>query len=120
MRPFDVMSSSPQPQLLITRQYIARQIWEYISNYILSSLTPRFHDKNISTKIKAKFGLDLYPWQVSMVANITYYKKDVFVIIGTNARKSLIYQSLPEIIGCIVLAISPTIAFMEDQTQWLY
>ena len=52
-----------------------------------------------------------------MVANITYNKKDVFIIPDTNTKKILIYQSIPEITGDIVLVISLTIALMKDQMQ---
>ncbi len=47
--------------------------------------------------------------------DITKYKRDVCVIAGTNASKSLVYQSIPIITGGSALVISPTIALMEDQ-----
>lgn len=62
LRPFDFMGSSPQLQLLTTRQRNASQVWEYVSNYVPSLLTPGFHDKDINAKITAKFGLDHYSW----------------------------------------------------------
>lgn len=86
-----------------------------MSNYAFNSLTPRFYDKVINAKIKAKFGLESHPWQVSIVANITHYKRDVFVISNTNTEKSLTYQSTPKVTGRIVLVISPIIALMKDQ-----
>lgn len=49
-----------------------------------------------------------------MITNIIHYKKDVFVIVGTNAGKSLAYPSIFEVTGGIVLIISPTIALMKD------
>ena len=88
-----------------------------MSNYALSSWTPRFHDKDISAKLKARFGFKPYLWQVSVVTNITHDKKDVFVIASTNAGKSLAYQSIPEVTEGIVLVIFPTIALMKDETQ---
>ena len=57
----ETMRSSLSPQLS-TIQQTANRVWEYMSNYALSLLTPRFYDKNISTKIKAKFGLEIHPW----------------------------------------------------------
>ena len=54
-----------------------------------------------------------------MVVDIAQHKKDVFVIAGSNAGKSLTYQSIPKVTGGIVLVISLTIALMEDQQQWL-
>lgn len=115
MQSFDAMNSSPQPQLSTIGQCIVRQIQGYVSNYVPSSLTLGFHNKDITAKIKAKFGLDPHPWQVSVVVDIAHYKKDVFVIAGTNAGKSLTYQSRLKVTGGIVLVISPTIAFIKDQ-----
>lgn len=54
-----------------------------------------------------------------MVVDITQAKKDVVVIAGTCAGKSLPYQSIPIITGGIVLVVSPTIALMEDQVGCL-
>ncbi len=82
-------------------------------------MIPEFHNKDISAKIKAKFGLNPYSWQVNIIANIVHYKKDVFIIAGTNARKNLTYQSLFEVTEGIILVISPIIALIEDQMQWL-
>ncbi len=53
------------------------------------------------------------------MVDLTHQKRDVFVIAGTNVGKSLTYQAIPEVTGGIVLVISPTIALMEDQQQWL-
>lgn len=49
----ETIYSSPFLQLSIIRQYVAMQVWEYVSNYAPSLLTLRFHDKDISIKIKA-------------------------------------------------------------------
>ena len=87
-----------------------------MSNYTLSSLTPRFYNKDISTKIKVRFGFKPHPWQVSVITNIIYDKKDVFVIASINIGKSLNYLSISKVTGGIVLIIFPTIALMEDQT----
>lgn len=110
------MSSSCLPQLL-TKQQAARGIQAYVSNYALSLLIIKFHDKDISIKIKAKFGLKPHLQQISMVVNITHYKKNVFVIADIDTGKSLTYQSILKITRGIDLVISPTIAFMKDQTQ---
>lgn len=77
------------------------------------SLTPAFH--NVGEKIKAKFGFAPFSWQANAIVDLTYQKRDVFVIAGTNAGKSLTYQAIPEVTGGIVLVISPIIALMEDQ-----
>lgn len=107
---------SSLPPLLLTIQQATKKVWKYVSNYALSSLIPRFHNKDISAKIKAQFGPEAYLWQISVVTNISHYIKDVFVIAGTNTKKSLTYQSISEITGGIVLVISLTIAFIEDET----
>ena len=75
---------------------------------------------NIRVKIKDKFIFERFPWQVSIVINITQHKKDIFIIASTNAKKSLTYQSISKVIGDIVLVFFPIIALMEDQQQWLY
>lgn len=85
-----------------------------MSNYIPSLLTSRFYDKDINIKIKAKFGLNPYSGQVSVIANITHYKKDIFGIVRTNTRKKLTNQLLSEITGDNIFVISSTIAFMKD------
>lgn len=99
--------------------YIAscKGVWEYMSNYALSLLTLGFYSKDISAKIKAKFDLESYFWLINMITEITYYKKDVFVIADINIIKSLIYQLIPEITMSIILVISPNITFIENQMQ---
>lgn len=66
-------------------------------------------------KIKAKFSIEPFSWQVSVVVDIAQHKKDVFIITSTNASKSLTYQSISEAIGSIILVISPLIALIKDQ-----
>lgn len=79
-------------------------------------MTLRFYNRNISAKVKAKFGLESHSWQITVVTNITHYKKDVFVIASTNAGKNLTYQSIFKITEDIILVISPIITLIEDQT----
>lgn len=76
------------------------------------SSTPAFH--NVRDKIKAKFGFAPITWQASAIVDLIYQKKDIFVIAGTNAGKSLTYQAILEVIRGIILVISLTIALMED------
>ena len=60
------------------------------------------------------------PWQVSIMGNIIYKKKDIVVSAGTGSGKSLLYQLLPLIKkNAIVLVILFTIALMADQCQLL-
>lgn len=65
--------------------------------------------------MSSQFNVKARPWQVSVVVDITKQNRDVCAIAGTNAGKSLVYQSIPVITGGSVLVISPTIALMEDQ-----
>lgn len=67
--------------------------------------------------INKQFNIKARLWQVCMVVNITKYKQDIYAIAGTNANKSLVYQSIPVIIDGFVLVISPTIAFIKDQVK---
>lgn len=80
-------------------------------NHNLSTLI--FH--NSQDKIKAKFGSAPFFWQASAIFDLTYQKKDVFVITGTNTRKNLAYQAILEVTEGIILVISPIIALIEDQ-----
>lgn len=66
-------------------------------------------------KIKAIFDLKTFPWQVSVVIDIAQYKKEIFVIAGTNARKNLTYQSIFKTTGSIILIIFLTIALIKNQ-----
>lgn len=85
-----------------------------MSNNALGSLARGFYDKDISTKIKAKFGSDVHLWQISVITNIAHYKKNIFVIAGTNARESLTYQFISKTTRSIILVISLTIILMKD------
>lgn len=75
--------------------------------------TPIFH--NIGDKIKAKFAFVSFLWQASVIVDLIYQIKNVFIIAGINAKKRLIYQKILKVTGGIVLIISPTIAFIKDQ-----
>lgn len=77
-------------------------------------MTPKFYNKDINAKIKAKFDLETHFWLVNVVTNIIHFKKDIFVITDTNAKKNLIYQSISKITEDIILIISPIITFIED------
>lgn len=120
IREFDATQSGPLLQPANIEQPIigeSRNVWECVSACNHDSSTPAFH--NVGEKIKAKFGFAPFPWQASAIVDLTHRKRDVFVIAGTNAGKSLTYQAIPTVTGGIVLVISPTIALMEDQQQWL-
>lgn len=60
------------------------------------------------------------PWQVSIIGNIIYKKKDIVVSAGTGSSKSLLYQLLFLIKkDAIVLVILPMITLIADQCQLL-
>ena len=69
--------------------------------------------------INKRFNVKTRPWQVSVVIDITKRKRVVCAIAGTNAGKSLVYQSIPVVTGGSVLVIPPMIALMEDQVPHL-
>lgn len=87
--------------------------WEYVTNFSFSISTPDFN--RICKSIKSKFLVNLNSWQVSVVVDITQSKRDVVIIADNSTGKSLFYQSIPLITGCIDLVVSPTIALMEDK-----
>lgn len=87
--------------------------WEYINIFSLSTSTLGFN--KIQQLIKSKFVLNLKPWQVSVVAEITKSKKDVVIIADTSASKSFPYQLILLIIGdSIILVVLPIIVLIED------
>ena len=70
----------------------------------------------VQRTIKLKTGMTPKPWQVSIMLDAVYTKKDVVVSADTGSGKSLPYQLIPLIeADAIVLVISPTIALMCDQ-----
>ena len=91
---------------------------KHVNTFFLSASTPGFN--KIRTGIKSKFLLNPKLWQDNMVADITQAKKDIVVIAGTSASKSLLYQCIPIITGGIVLVVLPTIALMEDLVSCLF
>lgn len=64
--------------------------------------------------MKTEFGFASYFWQASVIVNLIYQKRDIFVIAETNARKSLTYQAISEVTRGIILVVFPTIALMKD------
>lgn len=56
------------------------------------------------------------PWQVSIMLNTVYEKKDIVVSVGTRSGKSLPYQLIFLVKeGAIMLIVSSTIALMSNQ-----
>lgn len=89
--------------------------WERGSTRDICATMPEVD--HICRVINKRFGFRARPWQVSIVVDITLKKNDVCAIISTNARKSLVYQAIPIVIGGFVLVISPTIALIKDQVR---
>ena len=72
----------------------------------------------IQVKMKERFGINLRSFQVGAIADILDRDKDVFVIAGTSAGKSMVYQGLSVMEKeFITLVITPTIALMTDQVN---
>ena len=72
----------------------------------------------VQAAIKERFGINLRSFQVGAIADILDRDKDVFVIAGTSAGKSMVYQGLSIMEKeFITLVISPTIALMTDQVN---
>ena len=66
--------------------------------------------------IREKTGIVPKSWQISVMLDVVYTRKDVVVSAGTGSGKSLPYQLIPFIKeDAIVLVILPTIALMYDQ-----
>ena len=63
------------------------------------------------------FRLKARPWQISVLVDIVHKKRDIYTIANTNASKSLVYQAIPVVTGGLILVISPTITFIEDQIR---
>ncbi len=70
----------------------------------------------IRRTIKEKVDIMLKPWQVSIMINTVYKKKDVVMSTGRGSGKSLPYHLIPLIKEeAIVLMVLPIVTFMTDQ-----
>lgn len=68
--------------------------------------------------IREKVDLMPKPWQIDVMINTIYEKKDIVVSAGTGSGKSLPYTLISLIKpSAIVLVLSPTIALMTDQVR---
>ena len=114
-----MMRSSPFVEPIANEGFLTSAAnWETASTRDISARTPEVD--LVRRAINRQFNVKARPWQVSVVFDITKRNRDVCAIAGTNAGKSLVYQSIPVITDSIVLVISPTIALMEDQVRCLY
>ena len=65
--------------------------------------------------IKEKVDIILKPWQINIMINTVYKKKDIIISAGIRSSKSLPYQLIPFIKAkAIVLVVLPIIALMTD------
>ena len=96
------------------------RLWDYVIDAQDSCRSAPANYKKVCQAIQEKFGYQPKPWQVAVIMDIVYGKKDVMVSARTRAGKSLIYQAVSLINpGAIVLTITPTITLMEDQEREL-
>lgn len=111
---FDMLRSSlPAEPIVDTGFLTCSAKWELATTQAISA---NMKEVNIICGvINEQFRVKARPWQVSVVIDITKRRRDVCIIAGINAGKSLVYQSIPVFTGGSVLVISPTIALMEDQ-----
>ena len=111
---FDPMQSSPPLEPVANDALLANSAnWEPASTRDISAGIPEVD--LVRRAINDQFNVKAKPWQVSVVVDITKRNQDVFAVAGTNAGKSLVYQSILVITSGSVLVISPTITLMEDQ-----
>ena len=112
---FDMLQSSPASSPGGRNRFFLTSAvnWEPASTREIS--TKMKEVESVRQVINTHFNLKARPWQVGAVMDITKRKRDVCAIAGTNAGKSLAYQSIPVVTGGSVLVILPTIALMEDQ-----
>ena len=70
----------------------------------------------VQEAVKERFEIILRPFQAGAIADILDRDKDVFVIAGTSAGKSMVYQGLSVMKKELITSvISPTVALMVDQ-----
>lgn len=64
-----------------------------------------------------QFRLKARLWQINILVDITYKKKDVCAIVSINISKSLIYEVIPVVMKGLILVILSIIAFIKDQVR---
>ena len=69
---------------------------------------------HICQEITKRFRLKTRSWQVSVLIDITYKKRDVYAIASTNIGKNLRYQAIPVVLESLVLVFSSKISLIED------
>lgn len=115
---FDMMRSSLPAEPIVDAGFLTSAANSELATTRAIS-TKMTEVKAVCQAINEQFNVKARPWQVSVVIDITKQKREVCAIAGTNAGKSLVYQSIPVITGGSVLVISPTIALMEDQVCYV-
>ncbi|KAA8913111.1 P-loop containing nucleoside triphosphate hydrolase protein [Sphaerosporella brunnea] len=75
--------------------------------------------RGLADKIQQRFGFAPKSWQACATADCIR-GDDVIVIAGTGSGKSLVYQAILAVSEkAIVLVVSPTLALIRDQAQWV-
>lgn len=118
MQEFDCNRSSPPVEISRAASFFsisAAEHWEAASTKETNAAN--LEVDSIRRVVNTRFNLRAKPWQVSLLIDICKQKRDVCVLAGTNAGKSLTYQAVPVVTNGIVLVISPTIALMDDQSN---
>eukprot|EP00188_Purpureofilum_apyrenoidigerum_P003756 Plantae.Rhodophyta-Purpureofilum_apyrenoidigerum.ctg4007.p1 GENE.Plantae.Rhodophyta-Purpureofilum_apyrenoidigerum.ctg4007~~Plantae.Rhodophyta-Purpureofilum_apyrenoidigerum.ctg4007.p1 ORF type:complete len:713 (-),score=109.29 Plantae.Rhodophyta-Purpureofilum_apyrenoidigerum.ctg4007:369-2507(-) len=80
---------------------------------------PRSWDKEVRQLAKSVFGVETFRPLQQEAINATMEGLDVFALMPTGSGKSLIYQISAILLDGISLIVSPLIALMLDQVQYL-
>ena len=54
---------------------------------------------NIRKKIKIMFEFTFFLWQTNIIVDFIYNKREIFIIVNTNAKKNLTYYVISKILG---------------------
>lgn len=99
---------------LVQKWEIVRHVRSRKTHWILREVVT-----SICWIIKNKLDIIPKPWQVNVIVDTIYDKKNVVISASTGSGKSLPYQLIPLIKeGAIVLVVFPTITLMNDQVCW--
>ena len=71
------------------------QLWNYVIDAQDFCHSAPANYKKVCQTIQEKFGYQSKQWQVKVIIDIVYGKKNVMVSAGMGAGKSLIYQVVP-------------------------
>jgi len=80
---------------------------------------PRPWDEDVRRLAKTVFGIESFRAFQQEAINATMEGLDLFALMPTGSGKSLIYQVSAVLLGGITLVVSPLVALMLDQVQYL-